>query len=369
MRLTQTLLGRLYRRISRDPLQFLALRLVCDGSDLTWQVQDDVLTTAPVGGTAQPLTIALGDYTIASLVAFLAGQQGYSVLYANTSSLAALSACTLLDAVGDTNASNGDHLYAYQSRLDAILNTVAGPLKAAHQAIFAMPAEMSTTTADGTWLDYLGGYYDVPRLIGEADAQYGPRIIAEVTLPKGNNIAIANLLTASTGQPNEVVDVIAYGPGQTFDGSITFDGAQDYDSYAPPIYGLFDVTTGFDILGATDPASFSDMIRNLVQRVRAAGTQMRALALQGSTITDTYASPTDGSGPVPVAVVATLADTLNQPADTSFEASVAISLADGYSGPSDTASLTVSYATKFSGLRHYNGQVPYNSGGAVTASL
>jgi hypothetical protein len=370
MLLTQTLLGRLYKKISRDPLQFLALRLTADGLGMTWQVADDVLTTAPLGGgIAQPLTIDLTQYTILSLVGFLAAQPGYTVLYIDTTARGTLSAAVLLDATNDSRQSNGDHFFGYQSRLYAWLNTLAGPLKTAAIAICAMPAEMSTTTADGPWLDFLGGYYDVPRQAGEADAQYGPRIIAEVISPKSNNVAIANLITAITGQQCRVVDVVTYGSAQTFNGSFNFDGSQTYSANQPPIYGLFDVTTGFDMLGGTDRASFSDMVRNLIERIRAGGTQMRTLALQGSTITDSYAGASDGTGAIPLGAAFAFADSTPTPDDSNMSMAVDAGLADSYAPAGDALGLNVSYATLFNGVRRFDGSVVYASGDSVSAAL
>jgi hypothetical protein len=401
MQLVSKLLRGFYRKISSDPLSFLCLRLTCDGTGMTWQVSDDVLTTAPVGGTAQPLDIELTQYTVLTLASFLAMQPGYQVLYVSNSA-ADLSATVLLDATGDIDASNGDHLYGYQSLLYVLLNTFAGPLEAAAAQIALLPDEMATTTADGTWLDLLGGYYYVPRLAGEADAQYGPRIVAETLLARGNGVAIAEAITAYTGQQTRIVDVVIYGPTEPlFDGSVHYDGSREYNASAQPVYGLFDATTGFDLLGGTDPGPFLLLIRGMIERLRDAGTQLRALALQGGIITDAFTAPGDGPALLALPVTLTMSDVFTAPIEgtTGTEADTLttqggdtlvtqagdtivingttdaflvglLALADTFTAPTEPADImTVTYSTTYSGSRRYDGSVQFGSGTAVVETM
>src|SRR3546814_4396237 len=86
---------------------------------------------------------------------------------------------------------------------------------------------MSTKTAQGEWLDELGGYYGVPRIQGENDASYGPRIIAEVLRPRGNNVAMEAAIKVYTGQDAKVTDVTLYGdPFPRYDATIRYDGTR-----------------------------------------------------------------------------------------------------------------------------------------------
>lgn len=369
MQLTAKLLRALNRVFDKDARPFLALRLSYQGG-LTWQVADGILTTAVTGGPGAPLAVDLSAYTITSLVGFLAAQPGYIVPYADSSDLAQLSALVLVDGSGDIGQSNGDHLQAYTNPNWAFLDAAADQLTAAQTAIAALPAEMSTTSADGEWLDLLGSYYGVPRNLSEVDAQYGPRITGTVLQPRSNNIAIAMALTAATGQACQVPDVVEYGAAvPQFDGTITYDGAHTYSTAAKPIYGLFDVTTGYDLLGATTPTAFVTRVQQIVAPLRAAGTQLRAVALQGGTLVDAGPAPADAL-PV-ISVQPILADSVATPADTSSTMPVALTgLIDAATPPQDsTDALLVAFSTTFNGVRRFDGSVLYASGHAATESM
>jgi hypothetical protein len=280
MKLTARLFAKIYRVFSRDPLPFLAFRLRCDGSDMTWQVTDGVLTTSPVGGTAAPLTIDLSAYTLWGLVTYLVDQPGYSVPYGNYQASKNLSALVLIEASGEMLASNGDHVYAYTSVNWARLEAWAEQLQIAANQIPLMPAEMSTTTADGSWLDFIGNVYDVPRASGEADAQYGPRIIIETLRPKSNNIAIAEAIKAYTGQAAQVNDVVQYnGFTPLYNSGINFDGTHEYNATGTVEYNLFDVTTGYDLLQTQDITNLTAIVTSIINKMRSAGCFLRNLII------------------------------------------------------------------------------------------
>ncbi|HVB37363.1 MAG TPA: hypothetical protein VND92_02460, partial [Vicinamibacterales bacterium] len=311
MRLTDKLLGFLNRVFDKDGRPFLALRLSYAGA-MTWQVADGVLTTTAPG--AASLSVDLSGYTVASLAAFLAVQPGYAVPYLDGSALAQLSALVLIDGSGDIRQSNGDHLFGYTNPNWAVLDAFADQLEQAGTAIAAMPAEMSTTTADGEWLDLQGGYYSVDRQLGEADGQYGPRIIATVLQPRSNNLAIAAALSAATGQACQVPDVVAWGsPVPAHNGLINHDGSHTHNASAAPIYCLFDVATGYDLLGGASPTAFIVLVQGIVEALRAGGTHLRAVTLQGSTIADAAVPPTDAVGLL--AIAANLQDVASPPSD------------------------------------------------------
>ncbi len=288
---TERLLRHFNRVWSKDPAGVLALRLRCDGSNLTWVVQDDVLTTTPVGGTAAPLAIDLGLYTITSLANYLALQPGYLVLFVDTGVIGPLSAMALYDQAGDVNTSNGDHLLAFTNPTWAILGAYARELAAAKAQIVQMLLQMAIPTAEGEWIDLQGSYYGVPRTLGETDLSYGNRIVPQVLLPKGNNVAIANIIQAVIGQPVRVVDVLEYTPSEPmFDGATPFDGSRDFNSSASPIYGLFDVQVGQDLLGAGLPLP-TELLLSLVEASRDAGTQLRSLTGAPSLLADAAPLP------------------------------------------------------------------------------
>jgi hypothetical protein len=322
---------------------------------------------AYAGVPTKSLTINLRGYSISSLVGFLAAQPGYSVLYADTSQNAQMSAAVLLDGAGDINASNGDHLYGYTSFLYTYLEAQAIELAAAEVQIGEMLEQLSTKTAEGEWLDELGSYYGVPRFPGEADAQYGPRIIPEVLRPRGNGIAIEAAIKAYTGQPITVTDVVVYGAATPkYNGGYTYNATQVHNANPTPIYGLFDVLYSYDLLSGTDVTSFREQIRSLVNRLRDAGTQLRALTLQSSSIADTmpggpaevvasqalnvaYAVTDSGSAPASE-VMGKMTSLLERMDDAGSKAST------------DGLSLTIASGFTHSGLRTYNGSITYSSG-------
>lgn len=270
MQLTKRLFGFLHRVFDKSPEQFLALRLRCDGSGLTWSISNAILSTTPVGGTAAPLVLDLRTYTVAQLAAYLAMQPGYQLAYVDGTPLVNLGAAVLMDGSGDVNTSNGDHLYGYTSMLWSYMEANAVELQAADTQIRNMLLQMSTTTAEDIWLDELGGYYAVPRQQGEADVAYGPRIIASVLRPLGNNVAIeAALRVLNVGLPATV---------------------EDYDQIVNNSYGLFDVEmeVSLDQLAVTAYATLLLSAIDTIDRMRDAGTFLRRLAIITSVLATTY---------------------------------------------------------------------------------
>lgn len=296
MRLSPKLLGFLNRAFDKDPDAFLALRLQYDGA-MSWRVADGVLTTSITGGSGAPLTVELSGLTIRSLAGWLSIQTGYSVPFVMDAA-AEVSALRLIEAQGDPSLSNGDHLLAYGSLLYALIDPVAAELSDAEKAIAAMPDEMATTTASGSWLDYLGSFYAVPRLTGEMDPIYARRIITEVLRPLGNNLAIEQAIADYTGQQVSIVDVIEYlAPEPLFSGLSNFDGSKTYQPASRPRYGQFDAVVGYDLLGGDVPTAFLATIRGIIGRIRDAGYLLRAVELTGSTLDDTAQTiPVDDQG-------------------------------------------------------------------------
>lgn len=261
MKLTQKLIGYLNRVFDKNPGQVLALRLRYSGTSMTWKVSDGVLTTTVTGGAGQNLTVQLQDYTVATLCTFLASQTGYSVPYQDLSTFPGRSALVLLDASGNQDASNGDHLHGYTSVLWAYMESIANELTLIRAAIAEALLQMAATTAAGEWVDEHGGYYNVPRNNGELDAAYAARIVAEVIRARGNNIAIGEAIkTAVQATAATVTDY----------GTITVagDGTQSY--------GLFDVVVESSVevpMTTTEDA----VVRQVIEVMRDAGTHLRTL--------------------------------------------------------------------------------------------
>lgn len=366
MRLTHKLLGFLHRVFDRDPKQFLAFRLSYAGG-MVWSVRDGILRTQVVGGPGTALTFNLADYTVSQLVAELALQPGYTVLNGDRSDLGNLSATVLLDGQGDISASNGDHLYGYTSFLFAYLEAQAIELESAKREMRHMLEQMSVTTAGDEWLDEWGSYLAVPRIMGEPDSQYAPRIIAEVLRPRGNNVAIEMAISSYTGQATQVIDVTDYG-GRTpaYNGVASFNGTSHYDTVAVPSYGRFDVHYGYDLgLDREDPetlAGFRDTVRALVERMRDAGMHMRALDLTGTVLADIAVSPVDDANPVALAGSMTINDTPDAPVDAWAAGLAFAPLTDTPDAATDIATLTIQTHIVYAGLRHYNAAITYRGG-------
>lgn len=295
MSLVATLFGRLSRKYDRTPGPILGLRLSYLGGSMSWSVADDVLTTTVIGGIGSNLTVDLTQYTVGTLASFLASQPGYLVPYLDQTGYAGLGAIALVEGSNDIALSNGDHIFVASNPTFAAISAYSRELMLARIAIQAGPAEMATTTADGEWLDLLGSYYAVPRQLGEIDGVYGPRIPAEVILPRQNNLAIEIALQVATGQLATCTDAIVYGnPLPVFDGAIAFSGAPHFfNASAARIYNLFDVAIGYALLSNQTPAQFLDAVRGQIDRLRAAGTHLRRLTLGPSIMGDAVPQPTD----------------------------------------------------------------------------
>lgn len=261
MKLTKKLLSFMHKVFDKDPAPFLALRLNCDGTGMTWSVSGARLLTTPVGGTAAPLSVDLTQYTVATLANYLAAQPGYVVAYADLTQLSLLGAAVLLDGAGDVVQSNGDHLYGYTSELWSYMEANAVELESAGAQIEQMLLQMSTTTAADMWLDELGSYYKVPRNQGEPDGVYGPRIIAQVLRPLANNVAIESALRViNAGLPVE---------------------CNDYDTIVNGSYGLFDIQmeVSLDLLAVTAYVILLLSIIDTIDKMRDAGTFLRRISI------------------------------------------------------------------------------------------
>lgn len=366
MRLTKKLLGFLHRVFNKDPVPFLALRLRYGGG-LTWMIADARLTTVPVGGIGAALSVDLRQYTLGQLVNHLAAQPGYTVEYADTSELSLLSAAVLIDGAGDIALSNGDHLYGYTSVLLAYAEAHSVELEEASTQITEMLDQMVIATADGEWLDELGSYYAVPRLQGEVDASYSVRMIAEVLRPRANNVAMEAAIRGFTGQATTVRDVTLYAPSIPIHDSATlYDGSHLHNSAAAPVYGLFDVEYGYDLLGGGDIAVFKQTVFDLVGRLRDAGTHARSLLLKGSEISDNFTPPSDVM--VMAAVSSTeMSDTLTSPTETLAGVLTVSGMTDTLTAPLDgLAEVVVTSQFTYSGLRSFNGDITFR--GASTSS-
>lgn len=365
MWLTRKLFGLVYKAFDRNPDPFAAFRVAAEGGAVAWSVSDGILTLTPplpMQATSYDLT----DVTISALVPLI-GADGYSATLVADPESAGLAALVLLDGDGPGDV-GGTVLYGYSNPNWAYFDAVAAELQTAKAQIPLLGQSMATTTAQGEWLDLLGSYYVVPRLPGEADAQYSPRIPAEVLCPKGNNVAIEAILEAAIGQPATVTDVEEWGPASpAFDGSRNFDGSWTFNATATPIYNLFDVSVGFDLLGGSDILTFQGIITGLVNRVRVAGTFLRALVVGGSSISDTAAPPTESawSG----SVNASFGDAVSPAAEAGWSMVGGVSIADTTKAVTDQGTMTIVCTSMFDGTWTFSGAKSFMGGLDVVETI
>lgn len=387
MAMLDALLRWLPRFFERDPLPYMALRIGFSGpapagypSDgafgLRWSVGDRTLTLTPsVGGVDVPATTyPLANHTLASLANAISAD-GFEVLLEVGPDRSALSALVLLDGSGDVGTSNGNALFAWSNLLFAYLVPLATELEAAKQQIDNLPLQMDTNTAEEEWLDFLSSYYDVKRKVGELDRDYGARIIAEVLRPLSNNNAIANAIIEATGQPTRIVDVTIYGNViPAHDGTHDHDSEILHSSSTKPIYGLFDAVTSFNLLSTQMPDQYQAAVRDLVSRMRAAGTHLRAVELSGSVIDDDGPKPTNDVLSA-FSVSTPLTDTTPGGDDGGASISLTVrlqgTLADSAAAGADTSALILSYSqtTTFNGFRDFDGGIPFGSAAISSETL
>lgn len=322
MRLTQKLVDHLNRVFAKSSAPVLALRLRHALGPLIWTVEDNVLrlsVEAPgvlmldglsgngseslgsvevsgytlSGDSLLPLevgrlTIDLTAYTISSLADYIASLDGFIVAYEDTDELAGLSARILLDGTGRSDTSNGDHLYGYTSLLWVYMAPIAAALTEAAQQIDRLTLQMVPQTAEGQWLDEIGGYYACDRLSGETDTVYAKRIIASVGRPAGNNVAIEAAINTITGG---------------LQARVTDAAAEAFTSpYVGTSYGLFDVVYDIDLEGTDDINSYTSRVTAIVEALRDAGTHMKSVLVSGrlADAYDTAARAADSMSPLTV---------------------------------------------------------------------
>uniref|UniRef100_A0AAU6W288 Uncharacterized protein n=1 Tax=Pseudomonas phage Touem01 TaxID=3138548 RepID=A0AAU6W288_9VIRU len=365
MKLTQKLLALLHRVFDPDPERFLALRIAYAGRVMSWSVSDAVLTTRVTGVTGMDLRIDLTSYTLRQLVSFIAAQPGYSVPGAGSGELMSLSARVLIDATGRTDESNGDHLYGYTSLTWAYMDSVAVELRAAKAQIPEALKQMVITTAADSWIDELGEFYNVKRQPGENDSSYGPRIIAETVRPRSNNVAMEKAISYYTGQTTKITDVIIYGDAfPLYDGAIRRNSEYRYQASARPRYCLFDVQYGYDLLSGSDPTEFSLRVQSIINRIRAAGTHLRALSLQSGSISDSFTPPADGE--LRLNVKPGLVDQFSRPNDVMDTVAALTTLNDALSSPMDSTGMTINYGYAYNSIRRRDSKIRYMGGRSVT---
>lgn len=380
MLLTQKLLRLLNSVFDKDARAFTAFRIRHESGRLRWRIEDHVLTGSVDG--ADLFVVDLAGYTIRTLLEYLATLPGITVVSRASSEQLGLSAGALMDQSGDEATSNGDQVHAFTSVLWAYLNAMAVELREARRQIDEALLQMSAKTAEAEWLDEWGGYFGFPRKNGETDAAYSKRIIEEVLRPRGNNKAIEIGLRDVFGQDCEVIDLQKFGDVfPIYDGALVHDGTYLHNADAVPYYGLFKIVIGYDLLGGADISGYINEVRSYVDTLRDAGTHLESVELTGSELDDTFSPPADGLSVQVLSAIATLIDTLDEPAESvsvfplvvgdapAPGGTVPDSFAEQLVAPEDASDGLITYSTLYSGLRRYDAKVPHASGTTDALSL
>lgn len=181
--------------------------------------------------------------------------------------------------------------------LQDFLAPIAQELTQAKSNITAALGQMLLTTANGEWLDEWGGYFGIPRIASEPDAIYGPRIIAELIQPKGNNIALQNAISLYVNGLKVLVTDAPMASTTTSlyrDGATYFDGKKDRQSWTRNFYGQFDVKTQYDLTSSGSLVDLGIRIKAVIERLRDAGTKLREITFDGS-LSDAASMGIDGN--------------------------------------------------------------------------
>lgn len=373
MHLTRRLLSRLHRIFDTDPASFVAFRLT---GTWAWRVADGTMTVWDPAGLTR-LEIDLTTRTLLELSTLLAAQPGIDVSALCGAPERNLTAAVLLEGEGTLTAIPVP-IQAYSSTLWALLEAWAAELRVAQSQVVEALKQISLAEASAEWVDEHGQYYGIARAPGEADERYAPRILAEVLAPRGNNVAMEAAIGRMIGQPVTVQDVVVWGaPSPAHNGAAKHNAAVKYDASAAPVYGLFDVVAGYDLLGGGSPSALVETIEGVVERLRDAGTQLRGVTLGGSTLADSARHPTDPTLSATVGLV--LSDPAALPSDAApLGLALGVpSMADTASHPVDEEVVQYVFTTTYSGARRYDGAIMHGGGfvlsglldGTITASM
>ena len=152
------------------------------------------------------VSFSLGDYSVASLAAAItAGGYGYtaSALGSQDGNTAVL----LLGFIDERlNGVDTFRVSIATARSWKIFYPIAQALYGAEQTISYAENALLMPFARGFWLDFWGDWLNIPRLPGMNDFDYVTYLIRTLRLPKVNNKAMEDILTAKYGVPAEIVD-------------------------------------------------------------------------------------------------------------------------------------------------------------------
>jgi hypothetical protein len=345
------LLNYIHSAFDKEPDKFTAFRVRHTSELFSWLVSKRVLTLYDNNGLLYSIDLSL--YSLKTLVNYLSTLPDINIVYTDTDRRD-ISACALIEGEGFQNQSNGDLLSAYQSTLWLFLDAMATELSEAKDRIIAMLDQLSVKTADDYWLDEWGNYFGILRELNEIDQLYSTRIINEVIMPRGNNKAIEALLLNKYGQVSEVNNITLYtNPIPNYGGTYLHNGTYNHNAENKPLYGLFEIVIGHDLINSGSPPEFIKSVRDLIERIRDAGTHLDAVRLSTSALSDNYDNPPTDNGNG-------INSSPNKLFDGSwmFDGSVTF---NGYNIIGSGSSLTITDQPHYNGLYTHNGQIYHGS--------
>jgi len=248
------LLGYLYGAFDRDPDAATVMTLTHpDG--VTWSVAGRRLVVNTE--TDAPLAdIDLSSGTVLQAAVQLA-QVGVGVRL--KSAFSGLSALVLVDGAG-TESVFTNVVRGHRSVLWALMDSYATEVQAAADSVPQALLQARMHTADGYWLDFWGGYFNVVRRPSQNDSDYLAWIVAETLRKKSNKYAIESTILATTGSQTVITE-----PWQSI---LRLDASQLSGSHA-----LHDgVVAGYHLIRPRIPASsnWRDVMA-VIDKTRAAG--------------------------------------------------------------------------------------------------
>lgn len=189
----EKLAGHLYRSaLEVAPLAIPVARLTAPGG-VSWDLGGGMMKVTVAGAST---TITL-DGSIGDLIGDLA-LFGVSLTFSDPD-LFDVPASALMQGWGSDASSTEDALSLFTTTLWGLLDAYGSELNETEVNLIAALEQLYMNTADGELLDVWGGYFAIPREIGEVDPTYYARIVREVMRPRVNRFAIEAAVKDNTG--------------------------------------------------------------------------------------------------------------------------------------------------------------------------
>jgi len=271
MAVLDKLLSRLHRVFDKDPQKTPVILLSCTVDGV--QVSTSNMRITGTGG----LNIDFSEMTLQELVTSINAVAGYSASLVANDYMGLLARAILED--GAHSAVQNTSLHYPTSLLWAEMQTCGWILDEQVERLRQLGKQLYFHSADSDWLDYWSKtYFGINRNHQESDDDYVRRAIHDIVALNQNNIALGNLIRETvTGYDCDVIDTPSETDALSYGGLITADGAQLYNGSLTAQYGMFSVAAQIEMEDQVPLAELSQKVREIVNRHKAAGTELRAL--------------------------------------------------------------------------------------------